>query len=65
MTTRVLGLALQGVRQVCGVENLRVVDASVFPNHITGNPNAAIIAITEKAADMMLGRPPLPLEDAA
>jgi choline dehydrogenase-like flavoprotein len=41
--------------RVRGVENLRVCDASIFPDQITGNPNAAIIAIAEKAADMVLG----------
>lgn len=46
--------------KVIGVEGLRVCDASVFPDQITGNPNAAITMIAEKAADMILGRPPLP-----
>jgi len=41
--------------RVRGVEGLRVCDASIFPDQITGNPNAAIIAIAEKAADMVLG----------
>lgn len=42
--------------QVRGIERLRVCDASVFPGQITGNPNAAIIAIAEKTADMVLGK---------
>ena len=42
--------------RVRGVEGLRVCDASIFPDQITGNPNAAIMAIAEKAADMVLGR---------
>ncbi len=36
-----------------GVEGLRVADASVFPTHITGHPNAPIIMMAEKAAAMI------------
>ena len=46
--------------RVRGIAGLRVCDASVFPDQITGNPNAAITMIAEKAADMILGRPLLP-----
>ena len=49
--------------RVRGVENLRVCDASAMPTQITGNPNATVIAMAEKAADMILQRQPLPAED--
>jgi choline dehydrogenase len=45
--------------RVGGVEGLRVADAAVFPSIIGGNTNAAVVMIAEKAADMILGRPPL------
>jgi choline dehydrogenase-like flavoprotein len=44
--------------RVRGVAALRVVDGSIFPVMIGGNTNAPIVMVAEKAADLMLGRPP-------
>ena len=40
--------------RVHGIEGLRVADASIFPQLVCGNINAATIMVGEKASDLIL-----------
>jgi choline dehydrogenase-like flavoprotein len=51
--------------RVHGLESLRIADASIYPRLVGANTNASVVAIAEKASDMMLGKPPpLPITPA-
>jgi choline dehydrogenase-like flavoprotein len=56
--TCAIGRVVDSDLRVFGIEGLRVADASVMPSIVRGNTTAAVIAIAEKAADMLLGNEP-------
>jgi choline dehydrogenase-like flavoprotein len=57
--TCAIGRVVDSDLRVFGTEGLRVADASVMPSIVRGNTNAAVIAIAEKATDILLGNGPV------
>ena len=54
---------VNNVGQVVGIDNLRVIDSSVFPTIPNGNLNGPTIMLAEKMADAILGKKPLKSSD--
>jgi choline dehydrogenase len=57
--TCAIGSVLDADLRVLGLEGVRVVDASAMPTVPRGNTNAPVIAIAERAADLIKGEAPL------
>ena len=54
------GAVLDPELRVRGIDALRVVDAAAMPDLVSGNINACVLMMAEKASDTIRGRPPLP-----
>ena len=57
--TCAIGSVVDAELRVEGLEGIRVVDASVMPAVPRGNTNAPVIALAERAADLIKGVAPL------
>lgn len=54
---------VDGALMVRGVQGLRVIDASVMPEVVSGNTNAPVMMMAEKISDAILGLPREPALD--
>ena len=63
--TCAMGTVVDEELRVIGLDGIRVIDASVMPLVPRGNTNAPVIAIAERAADLLKGATPLGAEGAA
>jgi choline dehydrogenase-like flavoprotein len=48
-----MGAATNERLVIYGTKNIRCVDASIFPNHVSGNIVSSVYAAAEKAADLI------------
>ena len=63
MGTDVMSVVDPTTMKVHGIEGVRIADASVFPYVTNGNIYAPVMMVAEKAADLILGKAPLPAEN--
>jgi choline dehydrogenase-like flavoprotein len=63
--TCAIGSVVDEELRVEGLEGIRVVDCSVMPTVPRGNTNAPVIALAERAADLIKGATPLRAAPAA
>ena len=54
------GAVVDAECRVRGLAGLRVIDASVFPTQIAGNPHSTAMMLGDRVSDMILGRAALP-----
>jgi len=52
-----IGRVVDARLRVLGFDGLSVADASVFPHHVSNNPNLTCHAIGERAAELVAGQP--------
>ena len=48
-----MGDAVDSKLKLKGAQNIRVIDASCFPNHVSGNIVSSVYALAEKGADLI------------
>lgn len=48
-----MGDAVDSKLLVKGTQNVRVIDASIFPNNVSGNICSSVYAVAEKGADII------------
>ena len=48
-----------GIKRLDDIDKLRVVDCSVFPLIPSGNTHAPVVAVADRATDLILGKPVL------
>ena len=53
MGTSIENSVVNNELKVHGIEGIRIIDASVIPQQVSGNANAPIMMVAEKGADLI------------